>query len=85
MEYVLKVSPKGQVTLPKRLRESLKVKNLIEVELKNNIGIIKKPENVTEEIAGCFKKFTSKKKITLEKALEKAAKITAHEIASKDN
>ncbi len=85
MEYILKVSPKGQVILPKKLREALAIKDLIEIELKNRMGIVKKPESVTENLAGCFKKYASKKKITIEKAVEKATRIIAHEIATKDN
>lgn len=85
MGYILKVSPKGQVTLPKKLRESLEVKDRIEIELKNRMGIVKKPESITEDIAGCFKKYTLKKKVTLEKAIEKTTGMVAHEIATKDN
>jgi AbrB family looped-hinge helix DNA binding protein len=85
MEYILKVSPKGQVTLPKKLREALAVKDLIEVKVKDNVGIVKKPESKTDELAGCFKKYASKKKVTLEKAVEKATRMVAHEIAAKDN
>lgn len=85
MEYILKVSPKGQVTLPKKLREALKVKDLIEIELKNHKGIVKKPEGVTNDLAGCFKKYALRKKITVEKALEKVTDIVAHEIAKKNN
>ncbi len=43
MEYVLKVSPKGQVILPKKLRESLQVKELVAIEVKDHTGIVKKP------------------------------------------
>lgn len=85
MEYILKVSPKGQVILPKKLREALKIKDLVEIELKNHRGIVKKPEGVTNELAGCFRKYTLKKKITVEKALEKATDMAAHEIAKKNN
>ncbi len=85
MEYILKVSPKGQVTLPKRLRESLEVKDLIEVEIKDRKAIVRKPESVTDDLAGCFKKYAVKKKFTAEEALEKAVEATAHEIAEKDN
>jgi AbrB family looped-hinge helix DNA binding protein len=85
MEYVLKVSPKGQVTLPKKLRETLKVNDLIEIEVKNHEGIVKKPEGATDALAGCFHKYAMKKRITLEKAVEKAAEMVAREIAQKDN
>jgi len=85
MEYILKVSPKGQVTLPKKLREALKVKDLIEIELKNYKGIVKKPESVTDDLAGCFRKYALKRKIPVGKALEKARDMVAHEIAKKNN
>ena len=83
MEYILKVSPKGQITLPKKLRDALEIEDLVEIELKNRRGIVKKP--VSEDIAGCFKKYASKKKIALEKAVEEATGIVANEIATKNN
>lgn len=85
MEYLLKVSPKGQVTLPKKLRESLEVKDLIEVEIKDRKAIVRKPESITDDLAGCFKKYTIKKKFTADESLGKAVEIVAHEIAEKDN
>jgi AbrB family looped-hinge helix DNA binding protein len=85
MRYLLKVSPKGQVTLPKKLREGLGVKDMIEVKVKDYEGILKKPQKVTEELAGCFKKYAVKKKKPLEKAVEKAIRLTAREIAQKNN
>ncbi len=85
MEYILKVSPKGQVTFPKKLREALEVKDLIEVEIKDRKAIVKKPESVTDDLAGCFKKYTLKKNFTVKEALEKAAEIVAYEIAEKNN
>ncbi|OQZ01989.1 MAG: AbrB/MazE/SpoVT family DNA-binding domain-containing protein [Candidatus Brocadia sp.] len=84
MEYILKVSPKGQVTFPKKLREALEVKDLIEVEIKDRKAIVRKPEPVTDDLAGCFKKYTLKKKFTANEDIEKAVEITAHEIAEKD-
>jgi len=85
MKHILKVSPKGQVTLPKRLREALAVKDFIEIKVKNNMGIVKKPESTTDDLAGCFRKYASKKKIPLEKAIRKATHRVAHEISTKDN
>ena len=85
MQYILKVSPKGQVTLPKKLREGLGVDDIIEIKVKDYEGILKKPEKVTEELAGCFRKYAGKKKLTLEKAIEKATRLTAHEIAKKNS
>lgn len=85
MGYILKVSPKGQVTLPKKLREAIEVKDLIEVEVKDRKAIVRKPESVTDDLAGCFKKYSRKKKISVEEVLEKAVEIVAHEISKKDN
>ena len=85
MEYILKVSPKGQVTFPKKLREAIEVNDLIEVEIKDRKAIVRKPESVTDDLAGCFRKYTLKKEFTAEEALEKAVEATAHEIAEKDN
>ncbi|MEW6417142.1 MAG: AbrB/MazE/SpoVT family DNA-binding domain-containing protein [Nitrospirota bacterium] len=85
MEYILKVSPKGQITLPKKLREGLGVDDIIEIRVKDYEGILKKPEKATEELAGCFKKYAVKKKISVEKAIEKATRMTAHEVAQKNN
>ncbi len=86
MMYILKVSPKGQVILPKKLREKLKVKNLIEVDVRQREGIIKKPEASVRDIAGCFKKYAvGKKKMDIDKAVKKATEILAHEIAQKNN
>jgi AbrB family looped-hinge helix DNA binding protein len=84
MQYILKVSPKGQVTLPKKLREGLGVNDIIEIRVKDYEGILKKPEKATEELAGCFKKYAVKKKIPIEKAIEKAIRMTAREIAKKN-
>ncbi|GAB62987.1 MAG: AbrB/MazE/SpoVT family DNA-binding domain-containing protein [Candidatus Jettenia sp.] len=83
MEHILKVSPKGQITLPKKLRDALEIEDVIEIELKDRKGIVKKP--TTEDIAGCFKKYASKKKITIVKAIKKATDMVAHEIATKNN
>ncbi len=83
MGYILKVTPKGQIILPKKLRDALKIEDLVEIELKNCKGIVKKP--ATEDIPGCFKKYAAKKKITPEKAIKKATDMVAHEIAAKNN
>ena len=85
MEYILKVSPKGQVTLPKKLRERLMIKGFVEVEISNHEGILKMPKNITEKIAGCFKEYTSKKKISIEKDIDKAIGAIANEVARKGN
>lgn len=83
MNYVLKVSPKGQVILPKRLRESLHIRELIAVEVKDDAGIVRKAELSSESLAGCFKTYAAKKKISTERALEKAREVVAGETARK--
>lgn len=86
MQYILKVSPKGQVTLPKKLREGLGVRDLIEIRVEKDYQcILKKPEKATEELAGCFRKYAAKKKMPLEKAVDKAIRMTAREISKKNN
>lgn len=85
MEYILKVSSKGQVTFPKKLREALEVKDLIEIEIKDRKAIVRKPGSITDDLAGCFKNYTQKKKFAVNADVEKAVEITAHEIAEKDN
>lgn len=85
MELYLKVSPKGQVTLPKRLRKQLQVDDLIKIELKDFEGIMKKPDTKTEKLAGCFKEYYLKKKIPIDEAAEKALIRVANEIAQKDH
>jgi bifunctional DNA-binding transcriptional regulator/antitoxin component of YhaV-PrlF toxin-antitoxin module len=84
MEYILKVSPKGQVILPKKLRESLQVKELVAIEVKNRSGIVKKPILSSDQLAGCFKAYASRKKISSREAVEKATAIVAHESARKN-
>jgi AbrB family looped-hinge helix DNA binding protein len=82
MEYILKVTPKGQVTLPKKLRESLMINDLLEIEVRDREGTVKKPEKRTEQLAGCFRKFSAKKRVPLKKAVEEAVNRVAHEIAA---
>ncbi len=85
MDYILKVSPKGQVTLPKKLREWLKVEDFVEIGVKDNEGILRKPDVSTEKLAGCFKKYVVKNKISMEQALDKARNMVAYEITQKNN
>ncbi len=86
MMYVLKVSPKGQVTLPKKLREKLKVKDLVEIDVRDKEGVLKKPDVSVREIAGCFRKYgTGKKKVDIKKAIDQATGMVAHEIAQKNH
>jgi AbrB family looped-hinge helix DNA binding protein len=85
MEYILKVSPKGQVTLPKKLRERLSIKTLLEIEIRDDQGIFRKSGEQTEALAGSLRPYYLKKKIPLNKAREQASRLLAHEIASKDN
>lgn len=83
MEFVLKVSPKGQVVLPKKLRETLKVKELVSIEVKDDTGIVKRAELSSGQLAGCFKRYAAKKKIPIRKAIEKTTEMVAHETAGK--
>ncbi|MDA8169956.1 MAG: AbrB/MazE/SpoVT family DNA-binding domain-containing protein [Nitrospiraceae bacterium] len=83
MEYLLKVSPKGQVILPKKLRDSLKVGELVSIEVKDGTGIVKKAELSSGQLAGCFKKYADRKKTSVEKAIEKAKEAVARETAGK--
>jgi AbrB family looped-hinge helix DNA binding protein len=85
MEYILKVSPKGQVTLPKRLRTRLAIQDLLEIEVKEDQGILKRSEPATDRMAGCFNKYFLVKKTGLKEALKQASEIVSHEIASKNN
>ncbi|MBI4687725.1 MAG: antitoxin family protein [Nitrospirae bacterium] len=39
----------------------------------------------TEKLAGCFKKYALKKAMSLNKSIDTAVKIVAHEIAQKNN
>ena len=84
MQFYLKVSQKGQVILPKRLRETLQVIDVLEVDLQDKIGVIKKPENMTRNLAGCFRKQAVNVGISVDQALDKAREVTAHEIAKKN-
>jgi len=84
MQYILKVSPKGQVVLPKKMREAMQVTDLIAIEMRDESGIVHRPDMSSERIAGCFKSYAVKKKIPLDKALEKARSAVAHEIAKKN-
>ncbi len=84
MEFILKVSPKGQVVLPKKLRESLQVKELVAIEIKEHTGVVKKPILSSDKLAGCFKTYASRKNISSEEAIEKATTLVAHETARKN-
>jgi AbrB family looped-hinge helix DNA binding protein len=83
MEFVLRVSPKGQVVLPKKLREYLEVRDLVSIEIKDDTAIVKKADLSSEYLAGCFKGYAAKKKVTTKKAIERATEIVAHETAGK--
>jgi AbrB family looped-hinge helix DNA binding protein len=83
MEFVLRVSPKGQVVLPKKLREYLEVRDLVSIEIKDDTAIVKKADLSSERLAGCFKGYAAKKKVTTKKAIERATEIVAHETAGK--
>ena len=83
MEFVLRVSPKGQVVLPKKLRDSLKVKELVSIEIKDDTGIVRKADLSSERLAGCMKGYAAKKKVPTKKAIERTTEIVAHETARK--
>lgn len=85
MEYILKVSPKGQVVLPKKLRERLHVKEMVAIEVKDDTGIVRKPDLSSEQLAGCFKGFAAKKKLSSQNAIEEAVGMVAHETARKNH
>jgi AbrB family looped-hinge helix DNA binding protein len=84
MEYVLKVNPKGQVTLPKKLRERLDIQNLLSIDLQEGWGVLKKAQKQSDNLAGRFSSYYRIKKIPLDKAQEKALELTADEISKKD-
>lgn len=85
MQFMLKVSPKGQVIFPKKLRTALEINEFVKIELKDKNGILKKPEKITAKLAGSLKKYARTKKITIKEAIAQAVRKTAHEIASKNN
>jgi len=84
MQFFLKVSPKGQVILPKKLRDSLQVNDLLEIDLNDRVGVLRKPESVARDLAGCFSTHAKKTGLSTEEALKKAREVTAHEIAAKN-
>lgn len=84
MQFYLKVSPKGQVVLPKKLREALEIKDLLEIDVQDDEGILKKPEGTARTVAGCFRRHAAETQISIEQALEKAREMVAHEIAAKN-
>lgn len=84
MVFLLKVSPKGQVILPKKLREKLKVKELVAIEVRNSEGIMKKPGMSSEKLAGYFKHYAAKKKTSINEAIDQATEMAAREIARKN-
>jgi len=84
MQFYLKVSPKGQVILPKKLREALEIKDLLEIDLQDDEGILKKPEGIARTVAGCFRKQAEKAGVPVEQALDKAREMVIHEIAAKN-
>ena len=85
MQYYLKVSPKGQVVLPKKLREALEIKDMLEIDLQDDEGILRKPEGTAGTVAGCFKQQAADAQVSIEQALDKAREMVAHEIAAKNH
>jgi AbrB family looped-hinge helix DNA binding protein len=84
MEYILKVNPKGQVTLPKKLRERLDIQNLLSVDLQEGRGVLKKASKKSDDLAGSFSPYYRMKKIPLDKARTMALELTADEISRKN-
>ncbi|MCK7510563.1 MAG: AbrB/MazE/SpoVT family DNA-binding domain-containing protein [Desulfobacterales bacterium] len=75
MNYVLRVSPKGQVILPKKLRESLHIRELIAVEVKDDTGIVRKAELSSESLAGCFGAMQRRRRYQPRKLWSKARRL----------
>jgi len=67
---VVKISAKGQITLPAKIRKNLKTRNLIVFENKNSIELqpleIQKSTSLTDsgKITKCFFNFKKKKNAT---------------------
>jgi bifunctional DNA-binding transcriptional regulator/antitoxin component of YhaV-PrlF toxin-antitoxin module len=85
MEYILKVNPKGQVTLPKKLRERLAIQNLLSIDLQAGQGVLRKAQRQSDLLAGKFSSYYRMKKIPLDKAREMARELTADEISRKNH
>jgi len=85
MEFVLKVTPKGQVTLPKKLRNQLAIQNLLSINLEENRGILKNTERTSDVLAGSFHSYYRRNKIPLKEARKEALQLTAHEMAKKNS
>jgi AbrB family looped-hinge helix DNA binding protein len=84
MEYVLKVTPKGQVTLPKKLRNQLAIQNLVSINVEEGQGVLKKTERFSDLLAGSFHPYYRRNKVPLKKAREEALHLTAREISKKN-
>jgi AbrB family looped-hinge helix DNA binding protein len=85
MEYILKVTPKGQVTLPKKLRNQLAIQSLLSIHLEEGLGILKKTERDSDVLAGSFHSYYRRNKIPLKKARKEALRLTVREMAKKNN
>jgi bifunctional DNA-binding transcriptional regulator/antitoxin component of YhaV-PrlF toxin-antitoxin module len=59
------VTSKGQVTLPKKLRNQLAIQNLLSINLEEGQGILKKTERASDVLAGSFHPYYRRNKIPL--------------------
>lgn len=62
MSYIVKISSKGQVTLPKEIRNFLNGR-IIEFEIENGRVVIKPVESVAGSLSSYSKKFTDIKEV----------------------
>jgi AbrB family looped-hinge helix DNA binding protein len=85
MNILLKVTPKGQVTLPKLVRDQLGVGDLAEVRVEGKVAILKKPDITVDKLAGSFQAYGRNRDISLKKALDQATEMVADEVAKKDH
>jgi AbrB family looped-hinge helix DNA binding protein len=83
MPILLKVTPKGQVTLPKKVRDQLGVGDLAEVTIQGTVAILKKAERKTDTLAGCFRSYAQRAGVPVEKAMGITTEMVADEVAKK--
>ena len=62
MSYITKISSKGQITLPKEIRNFLNVR-IIEFEIEDDRVVIKPVESVAGSLSSYSKEFTDIKEI----------------------
>ena len=56
-KYLIKISPKGQIAIPKKIRDKLNA-DILEMEFSNGTIILKPAESI-QEIAGSLKKYVA--------------------------